>query len=365
MKKRKNNKSVAHTVPDNLVESYVITTARRKIGIYGERFVDVLTQATVQQEKGMFSNGILNVKEEPDGAVYVTFSISRVMANTMDRNYTDAEEALRRLESVFFEFRTDKIWKSRALITDPMIDKENHTATFRIPSDIWEALNSRELGWRKFSPAVAFKTSSDYTYRLYKLIAGQQQPIRMRVEEIKQMLECQDKYRRLPDFRARVLDACSEDLKRCADWYFTYEMDSSVEAKNAVRRGRPALDIVEFYPKKNFFIERDAVAVTGGNAIDILPAGLRQHLNHKLGFTDLEIKNSRVIIAAYEIMKGELLNLLLDNTERIDTAREKKSYTINLIKHYVLETYGILLGKENKKADEGSSPVEGSIGTLF
>ena len=367
MKGSKNTKHMTTRVPDNLIESYIVTTARRKIGIYGERFIDVLTQATVQQEKGICSNGILEIKEESDKSFYVTFSISRVMANTMDRNYDDAEEALRCLEKIFFEYKTNDVWKSRALITDPMIDKVKHVATFRVPYDIWEALESREYGHRKFNPSVAYMTGSDYAYRLYKLISGQRVPLRYRVSEVRHMLDCVNKYPRLSDFREKIIDASAEDLKKCADWYFTYDMESSKEAKLSTKRGRPALDIIVFYPKENFYIQRDAVMTTGGNPIEILPSKLRNHLNHKLDFTDQEIKNSRVIIPAYEIMKADLLNLLLDNTGRIDSSREKKSYTINLIKHYVFETYGVVLGAPKEKdtgGKDGNTPEEVS-GTLF
>lgn len=367
MKQQTKNKPVVVRVPDNLTESYIITSSRRKIGIYGERFLDVLAQATVQEQKGVFCDGIKDIRKmSDDGSHYITFSIDRVMANAADRNYDDAEEALRNLSSIFFEYKDDKIWKSRALITDPKIDKVMHTATFRIPGEIWEAIKNRDYGYRRFSPNVAYNVASEYSYRLYKLVSGQRYPLRYRLQELKLMLNCGDKYKKVADFQKRILDACRDDLKSCADWYYEYKMLSSEEAKKAVKRGRPALDIVEFYPKENFFAKRDAITATDGDGFDILPFELQSFLLDKIGFTKQEVKNSRVIIPAYEIMKRELLQLLYDNVVRIDGAASKKPYVVNLIKHYVLETHGILLGKEQKMSGEvGNNPEEASIGTLF
>ena len=362
MKQQTNNKPVVFRVPDNLTESYIITSSRRKIGIYGERFLDILAQATVQEQKGEFSNGIKDVRKvQDDGSYYLSFSIDRVMANAVDRNYDDAEEALRSLSSIFFEYKDDKVWKSRALITDPKIDKLMHTATFRIPREIWEAIKDRDHGYRRFSPRVAYNVASEYSYRLYKLVAGQKYPLRYKLQELKLMLNCGDKYKKLADFQKRILDACREDLKSCADWYYEYKMFSSEEAKKAVKRGRPALDIVEFYPKENFFVKRDAVAATGGDSFEILPYEVQTFLLDKIGFTKQEVKNSRVIIPAYEIMKRELLTLLYDNIVRIDGAESKKPYVVNLIKRKVYEDYGELLGATTIDDSKKSKPND----TLF
>lgn len=357
------NKIQEFLLPDNLSEGYILTTSRRHVGLYGERFIDTLVQATVQELKvaegrGFFSSGILNIEKKEDGSRYITFSIGRVMANAVDHNYDDAEEALRKLESLFFEYRDEKVWKSRALITDPEIDKVEHVARFRIPLEIWEAVQNKTEGYRVFCPSVAYKVKSPYSYRLYKLISGQKQPISYKLEEIKKMLGVGDKYSRVVDFCKRVLDTSVNELKETSDWYFDYELKSSVEAKAAVKRGRPALDLIVFYPRQNLdkrSVQKEAQLHTGGNAAVLLPSNLLRHLKTKIGFSDAEINNSRVIVPAYEIMKDKLLALLLDNTVIIDTANEKKSFTIGIIKNHVHNNYGVSLGKKKSDIDKEDS----------
>ena len=353
--KTRAKKTRPYVLPDRLTESYIITESHRKVGIYGERFIDVINQAGKQELTGQYSGGIIGITRESDGARTLQFSIKRLMANSLDTNYADAEDAMRKLESVFLEYRVDGVWSSRALITDPDIDEKNHIAKFRVPLEIWEASQKRETGFRCFNPAMGFKLSSDYSYRLYKLVCGQKSPLVRKISEIRAMLGCENKYAKLSDFLSRVIDPAMNDLKQNAEYYFTYTLSRSAGSRNkSAGRGRPPYDLITFHPKLNNEVEGvlDSRTIAShynhGNLAAALPSNIRQYLVSKYAFTDEEIGKSRVIVPAYDIFVKNGKNLfewLLDNTVIFDSATgDKKAYLVATLKNHVFREYGVALG---------------------
>lgn len=373
-------KQQSFRLPDRLTESYIIATSRRQVGIYGERFIDVLDHASILEKTGKLSGGIESIVQESDGSRTITFSIKRLMANTSDRNYDDAEAAMRKLESIFFEYRVNKVWHSRSLITDPDIDETNHVAKFRVPAEIWEAVKNKDAGFRIYNPEMAYVLSSDYTYRLYKLVCNQKEPFRRKIDDIKAMLGCTEKYKRYVDFYDRVLEPARQELMNSAEYYFDVFPEVSAEAKkSATGRGRRPYDQLLFVPKFNEKLRNPSTHAVAahyniGSAVDALPNKLHQYLNRKYDFTDNEILNSRTIIEAYDIMRAgeeDLLAYLLDNTDIIDSAKgSKKAFLIGFIKRHIDQRYQIHLGAA-RKSDAGDSPApenagkSGGLGDLF
>lgn len=349
-------KKPAFLLPYRLTESYIITTAHRRVGIYGERFVDVIVQAArLEDTKAEYmSGGIISLSAESDGARTITFSMKRLMSNALDTNYGEAEEALRKMEAVFFEYREDGVWRSRALVTDPQIDEVNHIGSIRVPSEIWKAVKNRDEGFRIFDPQVGLKVSTEYAYRLYKLIIGQKTPLTFMLADLRGMLDIGDKYKRLADFQNRVLDSARDELIKNADWYFDYKLGISTAASQRSKRGRPAYDKITFYAKVN---DRNKIVPSmqaladkyyHGDIVTLLPDKLLSYLKQKYQFSEKEIRNSRVIAQAYHTMrsKGEdMLAFLLDNTIRIDSAKNKKAYLVKMVKTHVAEKYGVVFGK--------------------
>lgn len=369
--KRKEKRS-PFTLPDRLTESYIMTTAHRNVGIYGERFIDVIVQAVKMEQKQVefLSGGIIDLQVESDGARKITFSTKRLMANALDTNFPDAEEALRKLESLFFEYRSESVWKSRALITDPEIDEVNHTATIRIPAEIWEAVGNRSEGFRLYNPQVGLRVSSDYAYRIYKIIAGQKYPLSYMIADLKAMLGIKDKYKRLADFLARVIDPAREALIKYADWYFDYKLGVSKESQEMSKRGRPAYDKITFYGKVNLKnteksdLQNIADMHYQGDISRLLPADLLDYLKNKYQFTEKEIRNSHVIPQAYDILKNHtqgLLDFLKENTVRIDGAQNKKAYLVKMVKTHVAERFGVVLGNPGNpvKVNDGVAKKDG------
>ena len=375
-KKKKVVKQPACPLPDRLSESYIITTAHRNVGIYGERFIDVIDQATRLEEKDVefLSGGITGLEKESDGSRTITFSFKRLMAHALDTNYDDAEEAMRKLESIFFEYRADGVWRSRALITDPEIDEVNHVGRIRIPQEIWEAVRDRKEGFRLFNPQVGLRVSSDYAYRLYKLVCGQKEPLTYMIADLKGMLGISDKYKRLADFLNRVIEPARASLLESADWYFDYQLSVSKAAQDKCKRGRPAYDKITFFAKVNGrnaeVSEMQALAQKyhQGNVARLLPDQLLNYLKNKYQFTEKEITNSHVIAEAYDLMKKnneDLLGFLLDNTVRIDTAKNKKAYLVKMLKLHVAEKYGVVLGNPNNAVDtKAGRPRGGDVKSL-
>ena len=368
-------KRSAFTLPDRLSESYIVTTAHRNVGIYGERFIDVIAQAVKMEQKQVefLSGGIMDLQVESDGARKITFSTKRLMANALDTNYADAEEAMRKLESLFFEYRSEGVWRSRALITDPEIDEVNHTAAIRVPADIWEAVGNRSEGFRLYDPQVGLRVSSDYAYRIYKIIAGQKYPLSYMIEDLKAMLGIQDKYKRLADFVNRVLEPARAALIKSADWYFDYVFGVSKESQGKSKRGRPAYDKITFYGKVNLLNKERSVMQNiadmhfKGDITSLLPTELLEYLKNKYQFTEKEIRNSHVIPQAYEILKNHtqgLMDFLLENTVRIDSAQNKKAYLVKMVKTHIAERFGIVLGNPDNAVDTKTGRSRGAVKDL-
>lgn len=344
------NKKITHTLPDKLFENYSLTEARRDMGIYGERFLDLLVMATRQEGSGMFSPAILDHRiADIDESRHLTFSVRHLLSSSLDHNYASAEDAMRRLDSIYFEIRENGIWKIRHLITDPEIDEVNHTASVRVPVEIWAAIQRNDSSFRAFNPAYAYSLSSGPAYHMYKFVSGQTKPLSYGIDYLKKMLGCEGKHKRPNDFISRVLIPVKEQLDSTCDWTFDYKTDVSEEQKKLTKRGRPTIDLIWIFPKRNEkVVSSPALAWQyKASSLDVLPDKLVNYLEQKYMFTRTEITNSRTIIPAYDIMasKGEnLLTFLFENVERIDATRDKKAYVIAMIKKHVLDRYGIALG---------------------
>lgn len=367
---------LATIVPDNLTESINWTIANRDFSIYAERFCDAISQATIQEESGDLSCGILSIDQLEDGTRRMQLDVRRVLPNATARNYSAAEAALKLLNSVQFETRVDGVWKLRNLIQEIDIDEVQHIARFKVPELIWSLFANKEKGYRIFNPIVGYLVCPN-SYRIYKLVCRQESPLSMRISRLKEMLGLPaEKYKRTCDFADRILDKAKEDLDLNADWSFTYDLVSSEAASN--KRGRPSLDMINIYPRRNEKVqELSGRTHPYVNNIDFLsiPHPTLRYLIEKYDFSEKELKNSKVIGPAYTIMRsgGESMHqFLLNNTLNIDRSSEKKSYIVQLLKNHVYQKYGVLLGSKNSMDSflnqAGVGSIRGgqhSIGELF
>lgn len=356
----KQNKKSTHALPDRLYENYSLTEARRDMGIYGERFLDLLVMATRQEGSGMFSPIILDHRvADIDGSRHLKFSVKHLLSSTLDHNYGKAEDAMRKLAGIYFEMRENGVWKLRQLITDPEIDEVNHTASVRVPVEIWTAIQRNDSSFRAFNPAYAYSLSSGPAYHMYKFVSGQSKGLSYSIDYLKKMLGCEGKHKRPNDFISRVIVPVKEQLDSTCDWTFDYKPDVSEEQKKLTKRGRPTIDLIWIFPKRNEkVVSSPALAWQyKASSLDVLPDKLVSYLEQKYMFTKTEITNSRTIIPAYDIMARNhenMLDFLLDNVDRIDATREKKSYVIGMIKKHIFDKYGVALGTGDISASSGT-----------
>lgn len=366
----------AYLMPDHLTESYLLTISRRSFGMYAERLLDLLILAAKQETTGVFSGSILSCTQESDDARKIEFSVRHLLANNIDHNYATVEQTLSQMSQFHFQIRSeeDHIFRDRQLITDVTVDEDRHVCSIRVQPEVWDALRKRDGTIRVFNPNTAYKLTSGHTYHLYKLISKQKNPITYHIEEVKKMLGCEGKYKRLNDFVSRVLEPAVADLKSSADWYFEYELKISVERLTQRKKGRPSYDLITFFPKRNISqmstAEQGESLQIGGKAADALPMKIKNYLNYKYDFSDTEIKSSRVILQAYDVMtknREDMLQFLYDNTEVIDGARDKKAYVVGLLKNHLWNKYNIPSGSEKsytKLVQGGSSKRGSNIGTI-
>lgn len=322
----------------NLVESFVMATVRNGYGIYAQRTIVRLIEASQSMLEGKRVGDCVKYQIDLDlfGHRRIRMPITAILADGDTTNYTTAKKEIKRLVQLPLEYEDSKTWLVVPLLSRVEFDKLNGDAILEVQPEVWQAMFDFSMGWRKFELTKALKLKSTYSVRLYQLLSMQEKPISYSLDNLKKMLGVENKYPRPIDFIKRIIIPAKEELDQVAPYSFDFK--PILERKTT--KGRAGITGVTFFPK--FIAKNEDRQLAEKNEFDrieknypqvvALPQGTENYMIHALGFTKRGLTNNKELLldACKKIPEFDsFLRGLVTNARK---AKNPQGYILNAIK---------------------------------
>lgn len=327
----------------DLVQSFKMTTIRNGFGIYGQRTIIRLVEASQQFLQGKKIGDCITYQFEKSlwDEVRIKMPITAILAKDDVSNHLEAKKQLKKLVTTAMEYQAPNgDWVVTTLISKVVFSKSTGEASLTIQPEIWEAILDFSKGFRRFELNKALELKSAYSVRLYELLSGQEKPLSYKLTELKKMLGVEKKYDRPFNFIARVIEPAKEELDRLAPYSFDFK--PILERKSS--RGKPTIVgitfIPYFQPKKRdkALAEKadfDNIRYKYPNIVDI-PQGIKNYLMQCFEFTETGIKNNQDLLsrANKHLDLDKFLRKIVTNARK---AKNPQGYVIRAIKSELKE----------------------------
>jgi len=309
----------------DLLQSYVLTTAKYDFSVYEKRIIYRIIEMLQQHTEGKKLNKKYIIDVDLFGDAHLTIPISAFLKDERDKHYTEIKKALSSLENKRLTYEDEKTWQIIRLIEKPKINKYESFVNFRLDSMIYHAFLDFSKGYRKYELKTAMQFDSVYAMRFYELISGQKTPICYSIEQLKEMFQISGKYQRVNDLKKYVLDIAKRELDKCSPYTFSYEMN---------KIGR-SFTSVTLYPKYQPQFRDDSLEKHElQKQISILwdlPKKVTDYLIHNFEFTKDGIKNNMEIFKqANEEL--DLISFLAAIKGKVRTSKNPQGYIIGALK---------------------------------
>lgn len=317
--------SMAKTVNKDILQSYIVTTAKYDFSAYEKRVL----YRIIEMNQCLLEGKKLNEKYRVDSNLFgdrtLTIPISAFLKDEKDNNYTQVKKALESLKRKEINYEDDKVWASLSIIANPIIDKYGSSVTFHINHMIYDALLDFSKGFRKYELQTAMQFESVYAMRFYEIMSGQRTPIEFKIETLKEMFGISNKYKRVNDFLRYVLDIAKKELDEKSPYSFDYEPKKIGRAYHSI------LFFPKYNPKnRDSQLEKKALQKQVSLSWD-LPKNVVDYLKHNFDFTTDGVKNNiELFKQANEEM--DLIPFLASLKGKIRASKNPQGYVIGAIK---------------------------------
>jgi len=310
----------------DVIQSYILTTARYDFSVYEKRIMYRLVEMAQSDMEGKRLNKDYVINKTLFDDRIVTMPISAFLNGEKDKNYSRVKKALDDLESKVIYYEDDRIWKKLRIIQKPKVEKYQSTVTFEVQPEIWYAILKFSKGFRKFELVTAMQFESIYSMRFYELFSGQKTPITYSIENLKLMFGIEDKYKNRPaDFIKRVVIIAKKELDKVSPYSFEYTL---------IKEGRKIVAI-KFFP---YLIpeNRDEALETKQLKKQVSPNWtldkmIIDYLKQNYYFDSKEINNNLDLFKKAQ-NKLDLMLFLSEMRAKCDNKANPKGYLINAIK---------------------------------
>jgi len=309
-----------------IVQSYIVTTARYDFSVYEKRIVYRL----VENIQYLLKGEKLNEKVRIDKSLYDLYSVEMPIAALLngeeDKNYSRTKNALLSMSTKVFQYEDAKEWKAIPLIGYPKIRKYESIIHFKLHEDIYDALLNFSKGFKRFELQTAFTFESVYAMRFYELFSNQRTPLTFSIENLKLMFGVEKKYLNPSDFIRKVVETAKNELDKKSPYSFTY---------TALKTGRKITSI-KFFPvslPQNIKPEDETERLKKQISPSLL---LEQQTYHYLKthyhFSAPEMKNNITLFQTAEKTIPDLLMFMSEIKVKANRANNPKGYLINALR---------------------------------
>lgn len=314
-------------VNKDLIQSYIITTAKYNFNVYEKRVIYRLVEIAQAELQGIkFADNCRKLDHDLWGCVDITLPIADLLNGETDENYTRIKSALVSLSKKSFEYEDDEIWQNISIIAFPTIVKRSSVLSFKIHPRVWDCILNFSKGYRKYELKAAMSFKSQYSMRFYELLSGQKRPLIYTIEQLKEMFGVFDKYKLTADFIRKIVDAAKKELDEVSPYTFEY---------TTLKEGRK-ITAIKFYPiyqpeHRDSDLERHDLQKQTALSWS-LSSEVRNYLKKSLEFSDKELKNNLDLFISAQNLLTDLLGELAILKGKAREKKNPKGYIINAIK---------------------------------
>ena len=327
-----------------VVESYVFSTARRDVGIHGERLLLRLVEIAQSQVAGLdFKSGrdIGKVRVSDWGDAQVTIPVKDILSGEKDKNYERAKMAVMDLMTKVLQYEDDNVYQAAHILNNVDLNKVSGSMVITVNRQIWSAMLDFSKGFRKYDLFLAMKLKSRYSIRLYKLISKQTDPITYTIDYLRKEWNLEDKYKKVDDFIKSTIGKAKEELDRVSPYSFDYTLNSSRSADvNKKRKGRPSITSVTIFP---VHILQNETSDMLRNRVDpsmLISAEAYKLLKEKFDFNFAGIKANLQLFETAD-KYSDLTAFLYRIAPAALRAQNVQGYVVNALKKHLREDLGI------------------------
>lgn len=333
------------TTKIEIVQSYVLTSARYDFSVYEKRILFRIIEHLQHELEGKPLNERCVIQQNLFNDRRFTMPISEFLNGETDKNHARIKKALMDLRNKAFEYEDESVWEYLGIIERPLVDKYKTTVEFTVTPKLYECFLNFAKGYKRYELNTAFQFESVYAMRFYELLAGQTKPLSYSVDALKDMFGLSDKYDRVNDFIKRVVDVAKRELDAKSPYSFIYKTNRDED-------GGRAIHTLHFYPVRtehsDQFEEMKTVRRQTSPHWDLPP-----HIINYLklyGFQSKDLKNNLDLLV-WANANLDIPNFISSKKRYIEEqAKNPVAYIIGLFKHAQKKQHN-----ESKKISNGLS----------
>lgn len=305
-----------------LIQSYIMTTAKYDFNVYEKRVLYRLVEAMQAELEGQRLQGLVIEKTIYDDRV-ITMPISMFLTED-DENYTRVKSALRSLRNKTFEYEDKQIWKLIGIIEKPSFDKRGWVK-FELQPEVYGAILNFSKGFRKYELKTAMEFKSQYSMRFYELLSGQSNPITYTIDTLKAMFLVSEKYERSTDFIKRVVVPAKKELDEKSPFSFVFDV---------IKHGKEfhSITFTPIYKPEMRDSDVEKKSLQGRIAPSFVLGHKEANALRRLGFTNKEISNNIELLREAASVLPDFIGTLADLIGKAMLADNPKGYIINALK---------------------------------
>ena len=324
----------------DLVQSFKMTTIRNSFGVYGQRTIIRLVEASQYLLEGKQIGECItyDIDKSLWGEVRVKMPITAILPKGDESNHLEAKKQLKKLVSLPLEYESPNgDWVATTLISKVVFSKATGEAALTIQPEIWEAILDFSKGFRRFELNKALELKSAYSLRLYQLLSGQESPLNYSLVKLKKMLGVEKKYPRPADFIKRVVIPAKEELDAVAPYSFDYR--PILESKTGRgKAGIVGITFIPYFQPKNRDIDLEEkqdfnTLKRRYPGVVSIPLSVENYMIHTLGFTKTGIENNKeLILQGYQHIQDFETKFLRKLATGARKAKNPQGYIIRAIR---------------------------------
>lgn len=321
-------------VNKDLIQSYIMTTAKYDFSVYEKRIIYRLVEMAQGELQGVqFRDDCHKLEHDLFQTVKITMPVAWLLNGEDDKNYARIKEALQSLQRKIFEYEDDNIWQSISIIALPTIQKFSSVLSFQVHPRVWDCILDFSKGYRKYELKAAMSFKSQYSMRFYELFSNQKNiELTYSVEELKNMFCVADKYKRTNDFVRYVIEPAKKELDAVSPYTFTFSPLKTGRKITAIKF-RPIAQPQYRDPnlEKHDLQKQQALSW-------VLTQEVRNYLQKSIGFTTKEIKNNLDLFIAAQNTLNDIIGELANLKAKSRTKDNPKGWIINALKGKIKDT---------------------------
>lgn len=327
-----------------ILQSYKFTTIRNEFGLYAQRMIVNIASQMQYRLEGVKMIDPTTWNTKPCIREFEV-NVKDLITEGDCRNKQYVKECVLKAMDAKIQYDSEtesgkKKWTSIVFFEKVEWEENSSKLKVLLTSSIWDVFVEFSKGFRKYELEYAMKLKSGYSLRLYQMISEVTIPMDYSIEELRKMFGIPDtKYSRNANFIQRVIEPTKKELDEKAPYTFTYRPIY----KTTTTKGRPTIEKIRFYPKRNRKIHSglEDSEMMKKYASGMLSKDIKELLMTKYQFTETELKNNMELLVKAE---DKFFSFYEWINEKAPTALRKKNpkgYLIQAIK-LELETEDLL-----------------------